>query len=124
MQNVNIPSDIYRVKKDHLQQILTKFNIRFRDEDLVADLRPVVADLKAFITHNWTEQKKAVLKKLISKHSLTENELEAFPSLKRIEQFVRERENLYDLPPSEIDSDNYEDIEINFRLRGYHITFT
>lgn len=53
-----LPPDVYRVNKAHLQYILTKFSIKFNEEDTVAELRPIVADLKAYLKTNWTEEKR------------------------------------------------------------------
>lgn len=113
LTEVDLPPDIYRVKKEQLQLILSKFNIKYRDEDLVAELRPIVADLKAFVKNNWSEEKKLILKKLLSKRCLSEAELLKHPLLNRIHKFISDRENLYDTPASDSEEDeNYEDIEI------------
>jgi hypothetical protein len=113
--NFSLPTDIYRVSKAHLQNILTKFNIKYREDDIVADLRPIVADLKAFLKSNLTEEKKFILSKLLNRReNLTEGELEKYPGLIRIEQFIRERDNLYDTPETQEQPDHaYEDIDFS-----------
>lgn len=108
----NLSNDVYRLSKEQLQAILARFNIKYNDEDRVADLRPIVADLKAYLKNNFTEEKKLVLNKLLSRKSvLTPGELQKYPGLSRIEQFISERDNLYDV--AEIDEsgeNNYEDV--------------
>lgn len=110
-----IQQDIYRVSKVELQGILTKFHIQYREDDTVADLRPIVADLKSYLKSNWTEEKKHLLRQLLSRRFLTETEREKYPSLRRIEQFLSERVNLYDDPAVdyELSGDEYEEIEFN-----------
>lgn len=113
--DLSMPIDVYRVRKEHLQAILTKFNIKYREGDIVSDLRPIVADLKAFLKDNLTEEKKYVFGKLINKRvNLTEGELQKYPGLARIEKFIRERDNLYDTAEAVEQADNaYEDIDFS-----------
>lgn len=115
-QNLNssqLPKDIYRVSKETLQFILNKYNIKYRDNDTVADLRPIVADLKAYLKDNLTEEKKFIFRKLInSKQTLTEVELIKYPGLIRIVQFIRDRENLYDNPNVDDLENEYEDVQL------------
>jgi uncharacterized protein YoxC len=104
--------DVYRTPKTELQEILTKFNIKFKESDLVVQLREIVADLKAFLK-NPTEEKKYILKKLTSQRHLTETELDKYQSLTRIYNFIAERDNLYDTV-ADVNSANEDYEEINF----------
>jgi hypothetical protein len=106
---LELPLDVYRASKEHLQTILTKYKIRYNESDTVATLRPIVADLKAYLRHPLTEERKHILRKLLSRTYLTDIELTKYPSLERIQEFLKERENLYDNPSSDQES-NYEEI--------------
>jgi len=110
---LEFPLDIYRVNKEHLQLILRKYKIKYNESDNVSTLRPIVADLKAFFKHPLTEQRKYTLRKLLSRKYLSDVELQKYPQLQRIQEFLQERENLYDSPASDPEPD-YEEI----RSRG------
>jgi hypothetical protein len=111
LDTLEFPSDLYRTPKTQIQEILQKLNIKYRDDDTVAELRPVVADLKAYLKTNLTQEKQSVLKKLLSKRSLTDVELLKHPNLVRVEEFIRQRDNLYDTVADD-GEENYEEINL------------
>jgi hypothetical protein len=107
-----IPPDIYQVSKEHLQEILSKFGIKYYEKDRVSELRPVVASLKSFFKTNVTEEKKSLFRELIvGKRGLSDLQLNKYPALAKIEEFLRERENLYDQPElNNFTEPDYEDV--------------
>lgn len=111
---LTLQKDVYRLSKEELQNTLTKFNIKYRDSDTVADLRPIIADLKSYIKHNLTEEKKHILRKLLGRQYLTNVELIKYPGLLRVQNFIEDRDNLYDTAEDRTEEAEYE--EIHFQL--------
>jgi hypothetical protein len=106
-----IPADIYRLSKEQLLEFLSRYGIKYKDEDTVAELRPVVASLKAFLKTELTEEKKYLFRELVSrKQYLSEGQPLKYPILAKIEKFIKERENLYDTPDLDETEHQYEEV--------------
>jgi hypothetical protein len=89
--------DIYRLTKGELQDFLLKLGLTYKEEDSVATLRQVGSAIKNIIRkHNTPEVRDAFSKLTKGKIRIEEKIVEDIPDFAKIQDYLIERENIYD----------------------------
>lgn len=88
--------DIYRLPKEQLQGILTKFRVSYKEDDNVATLRAIVSAIRNIVKkHNTPTVRDAFNTLVQGKTKLEERVVETYPDLGKIQEYLIERENIY-----------------------------
>lgn len=93
-----LEQDVYRTPKNEILQLLNKHGITCKEEDTVADLRPILAALKSIIKLSQTNKtiKELFHKITVQKLLLDEQERQEHKELALVENFLSRKINLYD----------------------------